>query len=142
MERISSNVQLKQARTRGVALALFIAASSASAEPVGTQAGTTCKLGLNWDFTHANGNRTLAEIDQVGNRFSGTVQTATPVATGTLSNGRVLGRALHFRIRWSNGHTGIYSGYVQPNGAVAGNNYDAASPGVHQLWTLRQRVRC
>jgi hypothetical protein len=106
------------------------------------QGQTSCKLGLNWELSHANGNHSWAEIDQVRNRFSGTVVAGAPIANGTLFGGIITGRRLTFRVRWSNGHTGVYDGYIYPDGRLQGANHDIANPNFRQRWSLKQRVHC
>lgn len=123
---------------------LALLAALGSARPLAAQPvnAAPCDLGATWQLTHADGAIARARIEQLGSRFWGSATRSTPIVTGRLYDGRVKGRVLSFRIRWSTGQTGDYRGYILPDGRVEGGLHDLAGPGSHQLWILKQRVRC
>ncbi len=131
------------ARRRWLAASLALPAGLAASPSVATAAieGAPCRLGAFWQITHADGSFAQARIDQTGTHFSGSVTTPASTVTGTLHDGRIDGRNLSFRVRWSNGRTSAYRGYIRADGHVEGSHAPGA-PNARQLWVLTQRVKC
>ncbi|ATY33479.1 hypothetical protein [Sphingomonas psychrotolerans] len=125
--------------TATLALSAGLASSPSVATPV--RETTPCRLGVLWQVTHADGTFARVEIAQIDTYFSGSVTTPT-AARGMLHDGRIHGRNLSFRVRWSNGRSSAYRGHIRPDGHVEGSYFALATPDAQQLWVLKQRIRC
>lgn len=76
-----------------------------------------CDLSGVWLITHSNGAIAPMLVKQTGGALVGDGREGKSV--GTL-NGSFSGRAVGFRILWSNRQTGVYSGEIKSNGQVVG----------------------
>jgi hypothetical protein len=123
-----------------LSLTLVTGSALVGAHPVAAAPATqSCNLNGQWQIGHANRAYAIMDIIHRGNRLTGSGREGRN--SGVLSGGRVHGREVYFRIKWSNGHIGEYSGRVNLRGKLSGLNHDV-NIGQQTSWYVADRFEC
>lgn len=114
-----------------------IAAACLIASPASAQ---DCRVNGTWRLAQANGYTVAFQINRNGNTLAGTGSYGNVV--GTLRDGEINGRRVFFRVRWSNGSTGEYSGRIDSRGRMRGFTFDTARPQSQATWVASRTFTC
>ena len=119
---------------------LAILAAGDKAHSAVAPAAQTCNLSGHWRIVHSSDAWAEMDVSHVGNRLTGAGREGRN--TGTMTGGRVRGREVYLRIKWSNGHIGEYTGRVNMRGKLSGLNHDVVYPGSQNQWHVSERLDC
>jgi hypothetical protein len=91
-------------------------------------------------MTQSNGAVVTMSIAQQGSGLYGSGQFSK--TAGTVRNGRIAGRSVFFRVHWTDGHIGEYSGRINSAGRLSGLGFDITAPKSQASWFVTRTFAC
>lgn len=129
------NVSPARAALKLTALAAL--ASAFAATPASAQ---NCNVSGVWRLTQSNGTVvTMNMVQQGGGLYGSGIFNRT---AGTVKNGRVEKRMVFFRVQWTDGRIGEYSGRINAAGRLSGLGFDMTRPTSQASWFVSRNFAC